>query len=219
MTSQAGSRAGRVGLALTLATIAGAVDSVAYSELGNLFVSFMSGNSTRLGVDLAGFDGRDALPVLASILLFIAGAWSGTRLADVAAPWNVPLVLGLEAAVIGGAALVIAATGRIAALYAIAVAMGMQNAVHPTVAGAGIGKSFVTGTLFGVGQALARARRDRAALRASLANLLSWAAFVAGAVLGTAVRVRLGTTATLAMVAAGLAVLALGAAARTHRAA
>jgi uncharacterized membrane protein YoaK (UPF0700 family) len=205
-----GSRLGRVALALTLATVAGAVDAIAYSELGNLFVSFMSGNSTRLGVDLAGRDWSGALPVAISILLFVAGSFVGTLLADIAPPWNLPLVVGFEAAIVGGAALFVGITGTISALYVVAFAMGMQNAVHPTVAGAGIGKSFVTGTLFGVGQALAQGLREGRALLASLANLLSWAAFVAGAVLGTMALARLGTAPTLATIAGGLVILALG---------
>ncbi|HAL05769.1 MAG TPA: hypothetical protein DCP26_00205, partial [Brevundimonas sp.] len=40
-------------LALLLAALAGYVDSLGFLHLGGVFVSFMSGNSTRLAVSLA----------------------------------------------------------------------------------------------------------------------------------------------------------------------
>jgi hypothetical protein len=40
-------------LACALSALAGYVDGIGYLHLGGLFVSFMSGNSTRLGVSLA----------------------------------------------------------------------------------------------------------------------------------------------------------------------
>lgn len=40
-------------LAATLSALAGYVDAVGFMTLGGFFVSFMSGNSTRLGVGLS----------------------------------------------------------------------------------------------------------------------------------------------------------------------
>ena len=42
-----------IALACTLSALAGYVDGIGFIHLGGLFVSFMSGNSTRLGVTLA----------------------------------------------------------------------------------------------------------------------------------------------------------------------
>ena len=44
---------GEVALAVTLSAVAGYVDAIGFLKLGGFFVSFMSGNSTRLGVGLA----------------------------------------------------------------------------------------------------------------------------------------------------------------------
>lgn len=201
---------GRIAFALALAALAGSVDALAFAELGNLFVSFMSGNSTRLGVAIAGVDWRMVAPVAGTVALFVAGAFVGSILAETPGRWSLPIVLAAEAVVTGGAAAIILATGDIAPLYAVALAMGMQNAVHPTLAGAAVGKSFVTGTLFDVGKFLAAARHDRRALWASLAALSSWAAFVAGVVSGTVLLHRMGTAATLGLVTLVLAGLAAG---------
>ena len=40
-------------LACALSALAGYVDGIGFLHLGGLFVSFMSGNSTRMGVSLA----------------------------------------------------------------------------------------------------------------------------------------------------------------------
>jgi hypothetical protein len=41
-------------VAITLSALAGFVDALGFLELGGFFVSFMSGNTTRLGVGVAG---------------------------------------------------------------------------------------------------------------------------------------------------------------------
>ena len=45
-------------LACALSALAGYVDGIGFLHLGGLFVSFMSGNSTRMGVSLAAGIGR-----------------------------------------------------------------------------------------------------------------------------------------------------------------
>jgi uncharacterized membrane protein YoaK (UPF0700 family) len=58
--------------------------------------------------------------------------------------------------------------------------MGAQNALHQIVAGADVGKGFITGALFALGQSLAFWLRRRTPMSQAASNLLSWLAFVAG---------------------------------------
>ena len=60
-------------LACALSALAGYVDGIGFLHLGGLFVSFMSGNSTRLGVSLAQGDWSNAAAALGLIALFVTG--------------------------------------------------------------------------------------------------------------------------------------------------
>jgi uncharacterized membrane protein YoaK (UPF0700 family) len=64
-------------LACLLAGVAGYVDAMGFRHLGGVFVSFMSGNTTRLGVDLATHDWMKAGEVAGIIVIFVVGAALG----------------------------------------------------------------------------------------------------------------------------------------------
>ncbi len=53
-----------IALACALSALAGYVDGIGFLHLGGLFVSFMSGNSTRMGVNLASGHWHDAAEAL-----------------------------------------------------------------------------------------------------------------------------------------------------------
>ena len=59
-----------VALACALSALAGYVDGIGFLHLGGLFVSFMSGNSTRMGVSLAQGHWLNAIEALGLIALF-----------------------------------------------------------------------------------------------------------------------------------------------------
>src|SRR6202012_2195503 len=72
----------RIAAAVLLAAIAGCVDAVGFTELGGYFVSFMSGNSTRLGLHLAGHEWSSALFTFGLVVLFVGGAAAGALIAE-----------------------------------------------------------------------------------------------------------------------------------------
>jgi uncharacterized membrane protein YoaK (UPF0700 family) len=67
-----------VALACALSALAGYVDAIGFLRLGGLFVSFMSGNSTRMGVSLAEGQWWHAATSLGLIALFVVGAAAGS---------------------------------------------------------------------------------------------------------------------------------------------
>ncbi|WP_280975533.1 MULTISPECIES: DUF1275 family protein [unclassified Bradyrhizobium] len=86
-------------LACALSGLAGYVDGIGYLHLGGPFVSFMSGNSTRLGVSLSEAQWDHALEAFVLIVLFVAGAAVGSLivLGRIAIAHRQPLILLAEA--------------------------------------------------------------------------------------------------------------------------
>ncbi|MGF6427450.1 YoaK family protein [Bradyrhizobium sp. Pha-3] len=170
-------------LACALSALAGYVDGIGYLHLGGLFVSFMSGNSTRLGVTLAEGHWQRALEALELIVLFVAGAAAGSLIVLSALTHRQPLLLLVEAWLLTAAAVAYAYGLPSAAVAAIVLAMGLENAVFQLEGGAGLGLTYVTGALVKAGQLIAGALTGGAGW-AWLPNLLLWAALVAGALAG-----------------------------------
>jgi uncharacterized membrane protein YoaK (UPF0700 family) len=170
-------------LACALSALAGYVDGIGYLHLGGLFVSFMSGNSTRLGVSLAEENWWNAAAALGLIVLFVIGAAAGSLIVLGRGANRQPWVLLAEAALLVLAALYNHIGLPNVAIAAIVLAMGLENAVFQIDGGAGLGLTYVTGALVKVGQLAATALRGGARW-AWAPNLLLWAALVTGSVCG-----------------------------------
>jgi uncharacterized membrane protein YoaK (UPF0700 family) len=170
-------------LACALSAMAGYVDGIGFLHLGGLFVSFMSGNSTRLGVSLAEGNWSNAAAALGLIALFVVGAACGSLIVLGRGANRQPWLLLAEAMLLAVAALCYAIDRSNAAVAAIVLAMGLENAVFQIDGGAGLGLTYITGALVKVGQ-LAAAALTGGARWGWLPNLLLWAALVAGAVCG-----------------------------------
>ena len=172
-----------VALACALSALAGYVDGIGFLHLGGLFVSFMSGNSTRMGVSLARGQLAEAAEALGLIALFVTGAAAGSLIVLGRGAHRQPWVLLAEALLLAAAALCYTLGFSNAAIAAIVLAMGLENAVFQIDGGAGLGLTYVTGALVKVGQ-LAAAALTGGARWAWAPNLLLWAALVAGSVCG-----------------------------------
>jgi uncharacterized membrane protein YoaK (UPF0700 family) len=172
-----------VALACALSALAGYVDAIGFLHLGGMFVSFMSGNSTRMGVSLAEGQWASALESLGLIALFVIGAAAGSLIVLGRGVNRQPLVLLAEALLLAGAALAYGVGRSNVAVAAIVLAMGLENAVFQIHGGAGLGLTYVTGALVKVGQLVAAALTGGARW-AWAPNLLLWAALVLGSLCG-----------------------------------
>ena len=170
-------------LACALSALAGYVDAIGYLQLGGLFVSFMSGNSTRMGVAIAHAHWQTAAEALGLVALFVTGAAAGSLIVLGHGAHRQPFVLLAEALLLAVAALAYAFGQPSLAVAAIVLAMGLENAVFQIHGGAGLGLTYVTGALVKVGQLMAKALTGGSRW-AWAPNLLLWAALVAGSVLG-----------------------------------
>ena len=191
-----------------LSALAGFVDAAGFVLTGGLFVSFMSGNSTRLAVAFAA--GSD-LALLAGglIALFLVGVVAGALLAPWKPAWRKSVVLAFSTMLLMLSAGLTAADVPVAAAMGLAVAMGSLNNVFLREGEVSIGVTYMTGTLVRAGQRIAGALR-REEPSDWLPYLLLWASLVGGAVAGAAVAaanmtVCLSVAAALAAVMTGLA--------------
>lgn len=171
-------------LGLLLTAAAGMIDVVGFIELGGFYTSFMSGNTTQLGAGLADLGPALALPA-GLIIMFVVGSFLGSLIAGIGQRRG---RVGVLAIVIAGllVTLVLHANGFSAAqaMLALATAAGAQNAVLPQTGAARLGATFVTGTLFAVGQDMARAVRREAPPLRWLQHLSVWLALLLGAAVG-----------------------------------
>jgi len=172
-------------LAFAFAALAGFVDAIGYLKSGGLFVSFMSGNSTRLAVDLAGLRAA-GLSAAALIALFVLGVTGNVFLsAGRLTERRKVVAASVVAALLISAALFQAAGWEIATIGALCVAMGASNAVFQRDGEVSIGVTYMTGTLVKLGYKLsdALAGKDTKAWQPYLAL---WLSLVVGGVTGGA---------------------------------
>ena len=170
-------------LAYVLAGTAGFVDAMGFRHLGGLFVSFMSGNTTRFGVDVAMGDWYRAAEIVGIIIVFVGGATLGALIGNEGQRGRRAAILWTETALLATAALAGHFSIAVIGTVAMALAMGVENAVFQKNGVPGIGLTYVTGALVKVGHRLASALRggDRWAF---LPVLLLWASLCLGALLG-----------------------------------
>lgn len=195
--------------ATLMTALAGSVDAIGYTAMGHLYVSFMSGNSTQLGMAMAQRNEHLIVWASAVIATFVLGAFWGSLIYAVSGRARVQIVLVCELLCFLSAASLIGIWPTNLALLFISSAMGMQNAIREAVAGVATGKSYITGTLFGVGNGLARACLGKAHLSEAGANAASWLAFVTGVVSGTHAVAGLGVQNAI-LVTSGVVVLLIG---------
>jgi uncharacterized membrane protein YoaK (UPF0700 family) len=170
------------GLAVCLSALAGFVDSIGFLYLGGFFVSFMSGNSTRLAVGLGTDLLRAALP-LELIGAFVLGVILGSLGGRLAGGRRRTLILAMVSALLcmaGGVGL--SGTQIVPALLASA-AMGAVNTLFEAEGDVSVGLTYMTGTLvkFGLRLSAALTGGDRFGWAP---YLVLWLGMLAGAVAG-----------------------------------
>ncbi|MCX7285713.1 MAG: YoaK family protein [Novosphingobium sp.] len=181
--------------AIALAAMAGFIDAVGFLSADGYFVSFMSGNSTRLGVAL-GTDPRHAAMPAVLIAGFLGGVTGGALLSHRAGRRRKAVLLAFVTAM-----LLLAALGRMLGqpallLGGMVVAMGALNNTFQRGGEVTVGLTYMTGALVKLGQGLANAlAHERSGQRNSgwTAWASLWGGLLAGAVLGAFLQDRLPT--------------------------
>jgi uncharacterized membrane protein YoaK (UPF0700 family) len=193
-------------LTLAIVALAGFVDAISFLHFKGLFVSFMSGNTTSLGVALARGDAEKLQELALAISLFIGGVVLGTLLHHRAGDrWSAPLILSVVAAL-----LALAHAYPPLAIEGLTLGMGVLNASVHEVSGTKVSLTFVTGTLVKFGTGLANLLRGQHDSWDWLWQLALWLGFLGGALAGAAALLHLPKAALLlaAFLSFGLALVA-----------
>ncbi|MCX2545618.1 YoaK family protein [Pseudomonas sp. COW5] len=196
---------GRIGLAMVaaLSVLAGMTDAIGFMASGD-FVSFMSGNTTRLAVAISDGDVSLTLRLVILVATFIVGNALGVVIGRLGGRRALPLLLCIATLLCGAAAW--PSEVQLPALLAAIIAMGMLNAAVEEVNGLAVGLTYVTGALSRFGRGLGRwimgERRNGWRVQ-----LVPWSGMFIGAILGAMLEHHLGLK---ALYASGLLAALIG---------
>ena len=175
-------------MATGFAAMAGMVDAIGFLASGGFFLSFMSGNSTRLSIGMA--QGAPyVLMVAALIISFVGGVvWgslTGTAKNTSVNKRQAMILAGIAALLF--AAPVLADFGwLLPAICVAAFCMGAENTLYEREGSVSFGLTYMTGALVKIGQGLATMLRG-GERTAWLLYLFLWTGLIGGAVIGASV--------------------------------
>jgi uncharacterized membrane protein YoaK (UPF0700 family) len=179
-------------LGLLLTAAAGAINAVSFTRFGAVYASFMSGNTVQIGLQAGGRDLAGLGYFGALVALFMFGGFAGGIVMGKAPRWAVAIILVLNGALLGAGLWLDLRYGlALASTAPLSLAMGLQNHLVVLVRGSNPGTTFVTGTAFRFGDAVAQAALGRDPHHAWRLHFLVWLSFAIGAALGLLAHFRL----------------------------
>jgi len=169
-------------LAYGLSALAGYIDAVGFTMVGGFFVSFMSGNTTRMAVGV--FTHAHDWKVAGSLILaFLVGVICGSLTGRVARNRHRMVLILVAGLLLLAACMSSLLLPAWPVALVMAAAMGAENAFFERDGEVQIGLTYMTGTLVKTGQritdAIMGARDGAWKPYAAL-----WAALMSGAILG-----------------------------------
>ena len=168
------------GLVLGIVVLAGFVDAYSFMRFQGLFVSFMSGNTTSLGVAVARHATSHWQILALVISLFVSGVVLGTLLHNrLGSRWSATLLLGLVAALL----LLVHEQPALGA-GGLTLAMGVLNASVHRVGEVPVSLTYFTGTLVKFGTGLANLLSGQHESWGWLWQFGLWLSFLGGSLVG-----------------------------------
>jgi uncharacterized membrane protein YoaK (UPF0700 family) len=172
-------------VAVGLAAMAGMVDAIGFMASGGFFLSFMSGNSTRLAVGISQYAAYTGF-VLFIISSFVCGVFAGS-LTGYVQKWpdnrRQSTILLAIAAILGAVPLIAGAGYVVFGLCCAAFCMGAENTIFARKGAVTFGVTYMTGALVKIGQGFAALAAGGDA-KDLLPYLMLWAGLIVGAVSG-----------------------------------
>lgn len=165
--------------------MAGMVDAIGFMASGGFFLSFMSGNSTRLSIGLA--EGAPYVFMVAALIIsFVGGVIWGSLTGNgtnTAADTRQAIILAGISALLFAAPVLAGFGWLLPAICVAAFCMGAENTLYEREGSISFGLTYMTGALVKIGQGVATLLRG-GSKTAWLPYLFLWAGLVSGAVVG-----------------------------------
>ena len=168
-------------LVAAISFVAGMTDAVGLTLTGN-FVSFMTGNTTRMAIAFGTGHLVQGLVLLAAVMTFVGGNALGIVIAH-AADRRAFVIMGCVSATLAIASMLDAPELLLAQFYLIVLAMGLVNATVEHIEGLPIGLTYVTGALSRFGRGIGRFLIGDRDLHWTI-QIVPWVGMLAGAVIG-----------------------------------
>jgi uncharacterized membrane protein YoaK (UPF0700 family) len=189
----------RDALVISLTLLTGAMDSVAFLRLDNVFTSVMTGNMVLMGMGIGRGDWGQLEHAAIAVVAYIAGAMIGGRVSgrigadDSVWPAQVTLALAVEFLLFAVVNVMWFAgharpggTEKPIMVALAALALGIQSSAVIRLNVSGLSTTYLTGTLTSVARSLMVDRRFRGNGRSTLVLL----ALISGAALGAVLAIR-----------------------------
>jgi len=175
-------------MATGFAAMAGMVDAIGFLASGGFFLSFMSGNSTRLSIGIA--EGAPYILLVAALIVsFVGGVVFGSLTGNgkgTSVGKRQAIILAVIAALLFVAPIIANCGLLLPAICVAAFCMGAENTLYEREGSVSFGLTYMTGALVKIGQGLAI--MVKGGERTSwLPYLFLWAGLVGGAVVGASV--------------------------------
>ena len=172
-------------LAVGFAAMAGMVDAIGFLASGGFFLSFMSGNSTRLSVGVV--EGAPYVGMVALLLLsFVGGVVAGSLIGRkniLAHAQRQAFILIIISLLLFAAPLIASLGYLLVGLCFAAFCMGLENTLFEREGSVSFGLTYMTGALVKIGQGLATMISGGPRLD-WLPYLLLWLGLISGAAVG-----------------------------------
>ncbi len=168
------------GLVLGIVVLAGFVDAYSFVRFEEMFVSFMSGNTTSLGVAIARHATTHWQKLTLVISLFVGGVVLGTLLHNrLGNRWSATVLLGLVAAL-----LLLVHEQLAFGVGGLTLAMGVLNASVHKVGDVQVNLTYFTGALVKFGTGLANLLSGQNESWSWLWQFGLWLSFLSGSLAG-----------------------------------
>lgn len=186
--SPAGQTALQEKLAICLALIAGYVDATGLIKW-KTYVSFMSGNTTQLGVAISATEMGTIITSCTVIFSFVLGIYAGTcfSLSKINRVKTLTIYIVSGILILYTLAAQVSTIPAVASVAIIGFAMGLMNTIVTVVGSQKVNTDFVTGTLNSLAGntamlTMSNSKADAAQYKSNALHLLLvWLGFMAGA--------------------------------------